>query len=238
MKKKIMLISTPRSGSTPILQLIHESHKVNYPDAYCVSEIALRTFAFAPAESGPRLEWMGGEDTEDFWRAPFVTGIELAKRLEWFFKFPTPISTKVFTQSIPVQVMRFAPQSLEYVFLKRKDTWQHCLSFLLSQETRKFYASEGLHYEKKSVAIRKVSFDRFLTCTKSYIHWRSLFPHLPEVYFEDFEMKGADFILNQLGYPKVTNFKPNFPKQNLGSKEAAIANIEEVRKWFDQNIFE
>jgi hypothetical protein len=24
----------------------------------------------------------------------------------------------------------------------------------------------------------------------------------------------------------------------LGSKEAAIANIEEVRKWFDQNIFE
>jgi hypothetical protein len=65
-----------------------------------------------------------------------------------------------------------------------------------------------------------------------------LFPHLPEVYFEDFEMKGADFILNQLGYPKVTNFKPNFPKQNLGSKEAAIANIEEVRKWFDQNIFE
>jgi hypothetical protein len=84
--KKIVLFSIPRSGSTPIIDLIHASHKAVYPDAYCVHELVNNMFGFVRRGPQDLVSWLGtGNEPEDLKKIrsqPFAQGKELGNRIQ------------------------------------------------------------------------------------------------------------------------------------------------------------
>ncbi|MCE3009005.1 MAG: hypothetical protein LW875_00115 [Proteobacteria bacterium] len=133
--------------------------------------------------------------------------------------------------------MKFISPDVQFIFLQRQNVWENCLSFLLSHETLKFYSPKGLQFDRNSVRIHEKTFELFCIYKNAYEIWKENLPVYRELIFEGFETEGSDYILSQLSYPQVEKFQLRYPKQNPGSKEDSISNLQDVRKWFDQQNF-
>jgi len=127
--------------------------------------------------------------------------------------------------------------SYPHIFLKRRDTWEQLLSYLLSGHTKSYviYRGKKLHKVKqKSITAQLLEVARFMKMIKED---DSLITKKTNViYFEDIPFRNPNILLSNLGLEPILTRKDieSFPvKQQYGNKERFFSNIDKIREIYD-----
>jgi len=124
-----------------------------------------------------------------------------------------------------------------HLILKRRDTWNQLLSFLLSMSTNSFILNRGqslAHVEQNSITAELLTVVQYLQMIKKLDELVTVDSNI--LYFEDLPFEDPNILLSNLGLePILTKDDLEFfpIKQQYGNKERFFSNIEKIKEIYD-----
>lgn len=218
------LVTTPRSGSTPVGRWLG-AYAEKYFDTIYVDEL----FSVQnPAD--PRLKLKSPLIKSAKWMRD-----EKLRRLKLLVQKKGQVSFKLFAGQLNQKQTAIAVKNQQLFVLKRRDVFEHFLSWCIANLTGHWYSETGLKQQKQSLVLdaetAKAFFDSLL-CLKKFETTHKI-QHT--FYFEDFLSDGLVATLKPLGWTeKIPTVKASriLGKQTKGDKLLYFSKPTEVKKIF------
>ncbi len=237
--KPLVLFFTPRSGSTPIAQLIGEYLR-QHEGKYYAAEFLNPFFGYPQTVDG-RLKFRDEEITPTSKNMikiklfPELEMWEFKRRWELLFQHHAELFFKFTPLEIDVQKAAWVSEHFEVLKLVRRDRMQHYLSFMVSVTSRQWYKKEGLRIAAGSLVGEQVHADAFFNFERQQ---KLFFESARVIYYEDFVAQGPAAFLKSLGLEKPFDESQLLLPvvQNPADKLALFRNPAELLGWFREPL--
>ncbi len=240
-KKGFSLFAVPRSGSTPIGQLLGQYLFQNEQIPY-LSEVFNLKYSL---HANPKIEvdpWFfippNNQEMDRIWQVnPKYLLDEIDRRYNAIISLKKTYSIKITLPHPGVERLLDLRNVFDPIFLFKKDKWDHFLGYLLAFTLDHFYEDQPLvaGREKVVVANRALA-ENFAKGLKELLDLYNRIEEPKLIFYEDFVACGPSAILQNMGWNQGYDLsKVDLKKRQIhGSKEKLIENIEEVRTWYNQ----
>jgi hypothetical protein len=242
--KRCILFSTPRSGSSPVYELLlsyfaqergcrglGEYFNLRYQSVWSEGQtLTARTHPLpTPGEERPILD-----DPAVF---PWVNQVRLF-RLDLLKGLGGRCFLKMFPDQIPAGQDRWLCDSFDWIFLERIDLFDQLLSYIISVQTNIWYRSSGIDLPPGALRAEHWIVKGFEHMMWRYMIYKARLKASRILYYEDFcAHSPAEFLKrNGFDFPCGTDGIPFPEKQNKRPKEEAFSNLSEIRHWFSQTM--
>ena len=127
--------------------------------------------------------------------------------------------------------------SYPHIFLKRRNTWEQLLSYLLSGHTKSYVIMRGQKLYKikpNSITAQLLEVARFMNMVKEDDLLLNKKSNI--IYFEDIPFRNPNKLLSNLGLEPILTRKDTARfsvKQQYGNKERFFSNIDKIRDIYD-----
>jgi hypothetical protein len=240
--RSLALISSPRSGSTPVAMAIAQCMPMPYfgeifniRDAGSFPE-AVFSKAYLPEGV---LSEPGLFEIANSRLLPGFHAEQIGKRVRFLRNnAKAPYLVKVFANLCPLPLEHWVEKNFDLYFLERRDLFDQMLSFLIASSLNRWYESFS-RLEAPSIEVRKVDFEAFEMNIFYYKRWRQKALDRPLLYYEDFLEGGWQVVLERFSLPNNGKINPVLTvKQNLYDKRLAIKNLDQVTVWYRESILQ
>jgi hypothetical protein len=156
------------------------------------------------------------------------------RRFESLQQSSGKVFLKMFPYDVNLQQEHELLQRADVIFLERRDLQEHYLSFMVSMTSGKFYESEGLQIQPKSLVAHPVHVYDFFRFVSEFRQKRAQYPKALCLHFEDILQSGHIDLSNgdRCTWSALNTQLPS--KQNRNAKIDLFANANEVLAWFAQ----
>lgn len=231
-KKPLLLLTTPRSGSTPVFYLLNQF----YPEFPEIHEyLCAKELSYFEDEDGIYLPDMV-KVTRMNQQEQMV---ERERRLIFLCNHKQKFNIKIFSGILNEENLPWFQNTFEWYFLERQDLWSQCLSYLLSTATNEWYAKDGLHFRPNSI---EANFQDFLVIQSmiiKYLKYKEAHVNPKVIVFEKLLKDGVESTFKKLDLPVMgKNHALHTVRQNPEDKSIFITNIDQVREWYSSSYLQ
>lgn len=232
--KPYVLLSTPRSGSTPIYQILEHYLRQNN-HVYGVEEILNPTYGDYEDTAGV-ITWNRTHHTAtlDMWDKHYEARFELVK------KHHGKIFFKAFPSVFRPESTDWLLKNFTFIAHERSNYLEQVLSYLVSFATNKWYELKGFNIPANSLKASHEAFKSIESTIFHYIHLKKIARPVAVFSYEDFLAKNPQQLLLDKGFdlPFDSQGLNLTPKQNEGDKLQLFANKDEILKWYQDSFFQ
>jgi len=239
MKSLYIFYSVARSGSTPIAAILgrylDEFHDFTYLNEYFNYNFTGLTFGAEKIQANHSsfipIDPSFSEKTMS----------QIAKKRLGQLLSQIPNSNQRYSLKVFPTIHRLIGSSYELlrphakvIFIRRRDVFDHLLSYLLSFSSFRFYEKKGLSFKKNSVLASESDFQNFTISVAILLHQMSL-QHRPKaVFYEDFLEGGAQLVVKRTGLQKELDWREiDLPKKQTSiNKLELFSNAEQIVSWY------
>lgn len=158
--------------------------------------------------------------------------------LEYRFNLLKHSREKVVLKSFPYKlngrIRAWALENAQFLFIKRRNTFEHLLSFMVSHETGIFYAPDGIRAGKGSLHAARPTFVLFERLFQELDEFISETPNPRVVYYEDLVSDSPAHFVKKIGFHKEIRWDDLriSSQQNKGNKLELFRNQDELVSWY------
>lgn len=214
----------PRSGSTYVEVALRE-YFAQYGGYRALSEYFNASLPVSVVDGEPVVElknWTRHQLEKDQLRAI------KDQRIEWLQRSRGRYYFKALGHQLTHEGFHTVLKDCEVILSYRQDEWAQLLSFIISFQA-------GRYYDEERVVAEKKTFVHFISERRMYQRIKMFYSPLLEICFERFLQEGGRYMI-ELGLDQPFDWDKVIPplKQSRTSKEELIANVDEVRQWFEE----
>lgn len=241
--KPVVLMATARSGSTPVSKAmgvylrayegavdLQEYFNVFYYDYRLVDGVLVRQ------------EIPGIVRHQQATLFPEVRQKYLEKNFSVIKEYQKPYFFKFFPSQVNPEILDWIQSNFRVLCLKRKNTWEQFLSFMISSHTNLWYEEKGLTIPKRSILALESHVGRFFSHIAHYEKIKRTYQLKEEYYYEDYVLHGPHAMLKKMGYDRPVEIEAHeIPvKQNPNDKLTLFQNPTEIELWYKSaySVFE
>lgn len=238
MYKPLALFYMPRSGSSPVAQLIGEYLR-QHEGKYYGGEF-LNPYAGYPELRDGKISFRKDQihptpkTNFKLQVFPELEQIELNRRWKLVFEHYQQIFFKFGAPELNPHTRSWMGETFEILKLVRRNRLEHYLSFMVSTTSKLFYKEGGLGIPVRSLRADRSFAVRFHRLEREHLH--VFYPDARRIYFEDFLDLGPVDFLRSLGLTKPFDLAQlRLPDiQNPPDKLSLFQNPDELLAWFHE----
>ncbi len=233
-QKPVLLFTTPRSGSTPMYQILERFLSLNN-GVYGVEE-PLNPFYARYTEENERVVWT--RSANEISRTDYER--IYTERLTLIKKHYGRLFFKVFPSAFRPEAFEWLTEKHEFITHERKNLFEQALSNLLSDSAKHWYSENGIKPENHSLIASR---DAFVNFEKSYFHFlqlKKLLKPKAKFYYEDFLVKSPHELLKEAGFDGLFH-QENFTltkKQSPDDKLLVFKNGKDILSWYRDSMLQ
>ena len=233
-EKPIFLLSTARSGSTPIYKIMELYLQSNF-NMQGVEEI-LNPYYGDYHEKDGKIVWNGTTNQlgPGTYHAHLMERFALAKRHEG------KIFMKVFPSAFREETFDWLKNNHQFVCNERLNLWEQTLSYLVSDASKHWYSETGLKADAKSLEGSMLSFRAIEKSIFHYFHLKNVLKPIATFTYEEMLTQEPRDLLIAKGFDGIFNQDEliQVQKQTHSPKLDLLKNAEEVKAWYRNSFME
>ena len=229
-KRLIILLTTPRAGSSPIAQIL-----AHY---YCQTAGYRNLSEFLNVQSvGVRSE-KGIISTFDIRPILSLTHEEVERERKRRWRMLAKSREKYFFKAFPAMLEgksgNWLKKNTQLIYLARRNLFEHLLSALASGATGEYYKVGGLNFAPGSICAKSTHLMSFLITQQ---HFKKLLSRVnaPRIlFYEDFEKLSPELFLKKIRLGKNVDWDKfqTVERQNKKNKLSFFSNQVEILGWY------
>ncbi len=241
MKRIITLFTIPRSGSTPISEILGHYfwHCFNYN--YLPEYLSYNQTGVSYNNGLISLDSNSWKHAKDFYRGMKIEEFQRIQRAR--IQYLKKSKHRYFFKVFPFQAgshRKWLLENSKLIFLYRENLFEHLLSYLISETTYRYYEPDGLKLSEDELVAEYETFFRFLRLVSEFKNLRRQYPKHPIICFEkDFAKKPWE-LMEQLGFNRTIDWSElRLPtKQNKSNKLKLFKNKIDIFNWYKDSVLQ